>query len=179
MRGLYSVLSFRGRANRTEWWLYSIAINVLQIAAFIAVSALVFGADATSLHKMKQAGADSLPVVCAIRTAAFWPTLALWVRRAHDRGSAGGLAATYLSADLAMWLFVFASTVSAGAHAFLASITVLFPLVTVTFNVASLIFSVLMGLMPGTPGRNRYGLSPNGKGEPAYRPHVLTGEEPA
>jgi len=66
------LLSFKGRVNRKPYWLFAVAVMILSIVAAIIDG----GADVPVFS-----GAFSILVI--------WPSLAIGVKRWHDRGKSG------------------------------------------------------------------------------------------
>jgi uncharacterized membrane protein YhaH (DUF805 family) len=151
---------FSGRSRRMEYWMYAL----LQVIVYIVAYALILAGGGLSLItaglavNQEMAAADQ--VVAAAPGPLFWvgcialllwllatiiPSLAVTVRRLHDRNMSGW----YL---LGFIVVVFV----------LAMIPVLGTLVVLLLEIG---WIVLMAL-PGTPGPNKYGPDPLGQVDP-------------
>ena len=85
------LFSFRGRINRAQYWLGSLGVGVgaaLAISIAIAVAGPPPSAEKTGYL---QAAALFLLIVGAITLLSTWCSLALQVKRFHDRGQSGWL----------------------------------------------------------------------------------------
>lgn len=136
--------SFRGRAARTPFWIVSITWGVLVQGFDYWWTERGVAAAEHYDHAMVNAAlvAGSLPILVSC--------VAITVRRLHDRGKS------------AWWLLVFAigPLVLQGA----GSLNALDSGPAVTLMVASFVLAIWSFIelccMPGTSGRNRYGLDP-------------------
>jgi len=104
-------LGLRGRISRRTWWLYG-------VAALLGLGVLL-----TVLLRVAGTSEDATTVLVTLLL--LWPSLAVSVKRWHDRGHSG------------WWVLV-------------GLIPVIGPLWLLVAN----------GLLPGTPGPNRYGADP-------------------
>lgn len=127
---------FSGRSRRLEYWMFAL----LNLIVFAVLTALLFmGGLSTSALENPEAGLppfNAFFIVIAIVMAAwviaiFVPSIAVVVRRLHDR-------------DMSGWWYAGLIVVS---------------FVPFVGFIASIAFLVLM-LLPGTPGPNRYGPDP-------------------
>jgi len=134
---------FSGRSRRMEFWMF----QLLNIIVMVVLLLIVFGgipweafADPESLEaQAAQPGAlfwVGLGLLMIWALGTFIPALALTVRRLHDRDMSGWW---YLG-------FIVASMI---------------PLINI---IASIAFLVIM-VLPGTPGENRFGHDPLGQGD--------------
>jgi len=134
---------FSGRSRRMEFWMF----QLLNIIVMVVLLLIVFGgipweafADPESLEaQAAQPGAlfwGGLGLLMIWALGTFIPALALTVRRLHDRDMSGWW---YLG-------FIVASMI---------------PLINI---IASIAFLVIM-VLPGTPGENRFGHDPLGQGD--------------
>jgi uncharacterized membrane protein YhaH (DUF805 family) len=129
---------FSGRARRLEYWMFVLLL------VFVAILLSVFDAAFGLAWNDRRAGGilSSIFVLGAVI-----PLLAASVRRLHDTGRAG------------WWVTVPIASFVLGALAIefdsaLASVLIAIP--GTIGSIATLVFCCL----PGTPGRNRYGLDP-------------------
>lgn len=72
---------FKGRANRSEFWLFALVNVALSIVYQILISVLASSTAATLVVSI---------IFCVIALAILVPGLALSVRRMHDIGKGGG-----------------------------------------------------------------------------------------
>ncbi|HUG63153.1 MAG TPA: DUF805 domain-containing protein [Methylomirabilota bacterium] len=129
---LAAVFGFRGRAPRAVYWFATICCG-LGFFAFLAV-----GLDVPEDF--------ILPVLAAAFLLLGWPALAIIVRRLHDRGKSAWWLLPYVA--LPIGLDVVTDYTEAGEIP--ARIGDLLILIA-TFE---------LGVIPGTPGPNRYGPDP-------------------
>jgi uncharacterized membrane protein YhaH (DUF805 family) len=82
------LFSFKGRVNRAKWWLFSIAVGIIETILFGIILALFGGGiDAgTGMPHFTGIGAILAVVVLVV---SFWISLALTVKRWHDRDKSG------------------------------------------------------------------------------------------
>ena len=130
---------FSGRSRRMEFWMFAL-LNLIVYAIVLALMfALGSGASlddaAAGNYGAMFGGVGLLLGIWAL--AVLVPSIAVGVRRLHDRDMSGGW---YLG-------FIVASFI---------------PIVGI---IASIAFLVLM-LLPGTPGPNRFGPDPKGQADP-------------
>lgn len=125
--------SFRGRVGRREYWLTVIVSWVVLFAAGTLAAVL---------------GGFGLIVAVPLFGLVLWATLAILVRRLHDRGRSGWWLLLMLGPVLTLsFLGAAASTADKDAGAF-------FQLLSFPFSLWILID---LGCLPGKPGVNRFG----------------------
>lgn len=133
---------FAGRSRRLEFWMFQL-LNLIVVTILVAL--LMSGIPLAELEGMAAEQATGLPAFAAtfwlgfVLTMVWWlftlvPNLALVVRRLHDR-------------DMSSWWYL-------GFF-----VAMLIPFVSFVVAIA---FLVLM-LLDGTPGPNRYGPDPKGR----------------
>lgn len=168
--GLVSLLfSFKGRVNRTQYWLGTIGVN---IAHWIAMVVLSSAAAVTAAQTKNAAAAlatlgSQLALVIPVSIATAWIAMALQVKRFHDRGQSGWWAM------LPMAPMVFAMTNIGTALAEQWSPERLIGsmgLPLTAFLVICVGMFVNLGCLPGTQGQNKYGDPPPGFGGGGYTP---------
>ncbi len=134
---------FTGRSRRMEYWMYQL-LNVIVMCVLVVI---IFGgipweafADPESLEaQAAKPGAlfwVGLGLIMIWALGTFIPSIAVTVRRLHDR-------------DMSGWWYLGLIVAS------------LIPLINI---IASIAFLVLM-VLPGTPGENRYGADPLGQAD--------------
>lgn len=83
------LFSFQGRLNRAKFWLINIGVVVVEMIIF----AVLFGGTATTMADPDQALAAmsgiNAVIVVIVSVIAFWISLAVAVRRFHDRNKSG------------------------------------------------------------------------------------------
>ena len=149
------LFSFQGRLSRRDWWVYGVALNIVGAALTGLLSALFLKPGA---ELWGSATAPVQIVGLAVTALLAWPSLALTVKRRHDRDRPGWMMAL---------LFVVMVTLN--------SFPILYVVLPIAIwehwgwwaCVAFCIFMagiwatilILLGIRPGTKGPNRYGPS--------------------
>lgn len=158
---------FSGRSRRMEFWMwqvFQILVYIVVIVLSIALGGgamMMFGRDPGSAL----AAGGTILVIFAFYgiycLAVIIPSIAVAVRRLHDTNRTGW----WVLAPLAPYLLIIvagmiaaASPDSAGAVAILAGVASL-----AVFALAILL--LVFYFLDGTPGANRYGPDPKGRGE--------------
>ena len=162
--GLVSLLfSFKGRVNRTQYWLGTIGVNIAHWIAMVVLSstAAVTAAQTKNAAAALAALGSQLALVIPVSMATAWIAMALQVKRFHDRGQSGWWAM------LPMAPMVFAMTNIGTALAEQWSPERLIGsmgLPLTAFLVICVGMFVNLGCLPGTQGQNKYGDPPPGSG---------------
>jgi uncharacterized membrane protein YhaH (DUF805 family) len=107
-----------------------------------------------------------------ISIALIWPNLAITVKRLHDLGMSGWVAAVPFVANIVGFIMIF---VSVGASVFMNATALenedpaaILALIGPAFGILGLLFLVnfgfllWVGLVDGKPGSNKYGSNPKG-----------------
>ena len=159
MNLLSLLFSFNGRIGRSQYWIASIGLNVVYLvfafAANAAIGPVPAKADPTALL-----GSSLLLLVASAFTT--WASLAVQVKRFHDRGQSGWLAALpLLPIVLIVW------TLFDGVFRGQDPITLLLAMVPhfLLLMAIGLFFFINLGCLPGTDGPNKYD-----GGGPAHSP---------
>ncbi len=139
---MQKLFSFQGRLRRRDYWLMSLLLGAVVLAALVPLF-LAFGFLATD------------PRLSLVTLVVMWPSLALLVKRIHDRNKSGWVAAIYWGPSLA------SSIIEAFPALGLQSVVMGLNVVT---GIISLWILIEFGFMDGTQGPNRYGKSPKGIG---------------
>lgn len=130
-------LSFQGRLNRKPYWLGTIALLSLVV---IGVFGVMFLAG----------GGGGVAAIGVIYLLLLWPTLAIGVKRLHDRNkSAWWLVVFYVAPTLLNVLGEGGEAEGVGA--------MIFGLASLAISIWAL---VELGFLRGTVGANRYGPDP-------------------
>lgn len=150
---LQRLFGFRGRLSRLDWWLFAIALNIVGAVLHSVLTPILVQPGATVW------GSETAPgqlVSLGITVALLWPTLALAVKRRHDCGNHGILTSALFVALTALNsapLYYFALAVWAFSHWAWIGIGLL--ILAFIWLWGWLV--IALGVLPGTPGPNRYG----------------------
>lgn len=167
---------FQGRSRRMEFWMWTVFLIlvylVLSVAMFaVGGSAMMLAQDARSPEALAGAGGGLLIVLGLM--GIFWlatiiPSLAVSVRRLHDSNKSGFWLLGYYVLVFAQYGFAVTALMAQGAagydgepNASMGAVSVLLSLVTLVYAIVLLVFFFL----DGTPGENRFGADPKGRGE--------------
>ncbi len=82
-------LSFNGRINRAKWWLGSIVVFVVLVVLYTILMFVVGGGMTVNPDGTVSGGGAMTVVSIVIYLAALWPSLALQIKRWHDRDKSG------------------------------------------------------------------------------------------
>lgn len=150
------MFSFEGRIGRQDFWIGTLIIWGTSIALGILLVALAFGplmalAGQEELLQSEDP-AVVLPLIAPLlgyfgvymvfQLAIIWPSLALCVKRLHDRDQSGWWVMLFVGEKLISWIpFV-------GILAWLGARTY---------------WLVNLGILEGSPGPNKYGLAPGAR----------------
>ena len=143
------LFSFEGRTRRSHFWIgWLICLGLGVVTSWIPLIGGLIG------------------------LALIWPNLAITVKRLHDMGMSGWLAAIPWVANIVGFIMVF---VSVGASVFMntaalenedpAAIMALFGPMLLILGILFLLnlgFLLWVGLSEGKPGSNKYGSNPKG-----------------
>ncbi|KQY30153.1 hypothetical protein ASD38_12770 [Caulobacter sp. Root487D2Y] len=142
MTVLQKLFSFQGRLRRRDYWLFSFLVIGMVIVLFVPLI-VGFGLNAES------------PWIGLIPLVFIWPSLAMMVKRIHDRNKSGWLTLVYWTPSVASNIL----EVFPGEN--LGPIKIGLGVVLI---IIGLWFLIEFGFMDGTQGPNRYGKSPKGVG---------------
>ncbi len=143
------LFSFEGRTRRSHFWIgWLICLGIGVVAGWIPLIGFV------------------------ISIGLIWPNLAITVKRLHDMGMSGWLAAIPFVANVVGCIMIF---VSVGASVFMNAAALenedpaaIFALLGPMFGIMGILFLVnfgfllWVGLSEGKPGSNKYGSNPKG-----------------
>ena len=143
------LFSFEGRTRRSHFWIgWLICLGIGVVAGWIPLIGFV------------------------ISIGLIWPNLAITVKRLHDMGMSGWIAAVPFVANIIGCIMMF---VSVGASVFMNAAALenedpaaIFALLGPMFGIMGILFLVnigfllWVGLSEGKPGSNKYGPNPKG-----------------
>lgn len=150
------LFGFRGRISRLTWWLAALGLNMLGAILTPMLIKVLVSEGATV------GGSETAPgqlVALGVTGALLWPTLAIAVKRRHDRGYLGWVTAlkfVFLIGLNSFPLYYFALSVWAFDH--WAWIGLFGLWLGLAFLWIRLI--VVLGLLPGSEGSNAFGPPP-------------------
>lgn len=161
------LFSFQGRLRRRDWWLFAILLTVANMVlaaigmAVVGGSLMPFmmGARATAFDYGGWL-AQRLEVQAVVSLLLLWPSLAVSVKRLHDRDRSGWWLALIYGLIWAQQGLTFMRH-SAGVDAFgLANLG--FPALVLFLGmvIVGLWLLIELGLLDGSAEENRYGRSP-------------------
>lgn len=170
------LFSLNERARRREYWLVLIVGLVVLLTAVGLIDSFLQTDAAASLD----VPAWSLDMaLLGLVVLLFWPIFATSVRRAHDRGHTGLWYAALIVVGFVFDLAFPGASTETGLPRLADDVPPPVQGASVALWLWSLVLTLPMAFLSGTRGPNRYGPSPKGEGEPAYRGFVLSGSEPA
>ncbi len=178
---IQNFMGFEGRLNRQPFWLGIVGLIVASIILNFIVGIFFGGSIVGAMMSVVGAGGDPQAIadasLSASRTAGWvglvifiilaYPSLALWMKRAHDRDSNGQLlyvlyalvAITYVLQAIGLTMGV-----SEIAGVPVASQNTLGWILSLAEFVLGLYLLVTLGFLKGTEGPNQYGPDPLGGG---------------
>lgn len=161
------LFSFKGRIRRQDYWVGSILVGMTTFVVVESLALVLIGPQATSFGDRESGGLlprypNARIVSMLLQDAlALWPTLALAIKRGHDRGlpawSTGGALLSVLALE---WVGVASPLWAAGMDEVLA-LRLMFA-ASLARLILSLFLMFVCGFLDGTEGPNRYGPSPKG-----------------
>jgi len=167
--GLVSLLfSFNGRIKRSQYWLGTIGVNVVNwVVLFMTASANVMTAQVKDPAAQLSALASQSAIMIPLSLAVTWAALAIQVKRFHDRGQSGWWTLLPL-APIAFMIMNLFSAIGEGwpIERFVASLGMPF----LAFMVICVGFFINLGCLPGTEGPNKYGDPPGSPRSPGADP---------
>jgi uncharacterized membrane protein YhaH (DUF805 family) len=151
-RPIEKYADFTGRASRSEYWWYVLALCVAYLVLSIVES--IVGLN----HMFLTYG----PLSLLLMLGTLIPSIAVGVRRLHDTNRPGWWLLIALVPYGLMALAGIMAVMGGGLFGFMAMMG-LIGIVAMIGGIVLLIFMVL----PGTPGDNQYGPNPSGDGTAA------------
>ncbi|HYC98850.1 DUF805 domain-containing protein [Brevundimonas sp.] len=171
-----TLFSFKGRLRRRDWWLAAIGVGVTQSLVAAMLTQIVLGPAA---YTMSDAFAGEPPVLdprqtmisVAVALLFIWPSLALATKRTHDRDRSARLTVGVL---IAVWILSFAPgsiyDLMVSGRWVETPLDIALAVLGAGVTLAKLWLFIVLGVIDGTKGPNRFGPSPKGAGvEPTER----------
>jgi uncharacterized membrane protein YhaH (DUF805 family) len=163
-----TLFGFSGRLRRRDWWLFGAAVTILEwLAVNIASSGVGgpagwelwerIGTDPTARHLLAQ----DLRFQGVVAAIFLWPSLALSVKRLHDRGCSGwwlALPYAFLGAQALIFYLRFSGLGGGGGGPHFAP--ALDTALDIGFVFSAIGLFIEMAILDGTHGPNSFGPSP-------------------
>lgn len=176
LQPLVKYVDFKGRARRSEFWLWSLALFVM----YAVIEGVMFSAvpAATGSSDPAQAMANMMrfmPLLNLLGLALFLPNLAVQIRRLHDSNRTGWWVVLPIGVFIAGLILFLATTAGklagmfktpaaspdpAAIFSIVGSAMLFIWLPTMISGIVILVFFCL----DGTAGPNRFGPDPKGRG---------------
>ena len=155
------LFSFEGRLRRRDWWLLGIGLGVINYVITQVVAPMVLGADGrpqiTPGSFMPIYPVPLLAIMLGMSALMIWPSLAMAVKRAHDRNTSGKLFIVLTVVNIFLsWPAIVLGSINGEMP------MGLFWASTAIGAVIGLYCLVVLGFLDGTQGPNNYGPSPKG-----------------
>lgn len=141
------LFSLRGRLRRRDWWLGSIALGLVQLVG----DGMIYARSYPDVGPSAMFDAPQPPAAMALGLLMLWPSIALSVKRVHDRDGSGWSAVAILTALTVIGLL---------PELFPALPDLLVTPLNLTALAGALYLLVVLGFSEGTPGDNRFGPPP-------------------
>ena|SRR5436190_5621846 len=154
MTFVQKMFSFEGRLRRQDFWITTLILWGVNIAAAIVLAIFAFGPlmalgmaaehnggepDTAAAMATMVTFLPAIAIFGLLQLALIWPSLAVDVKRFHDRDQSGWLVLIIVFCRMIAWI----------------------PIVGLLPGIASFLFWLInLGILEGTPGPNRYGESP-------------------
>ena len=168
--------SFSGRSNRMDFWLAILGLALAQFAILALFSLVIEPMMLSSLSPGVQAGV-STAVGLFVLLAPLWPITAVAVRRSHDRNLSGWWygATVILSVILEVW----SQSPLPRTPALDGEPVHVLNILSVGSGALGLLIGIVLGILPGTPGHNRFGPAPGSRHQNYRAPTMDQSSEPA
>jgi len=151
-------VTFRGRARRSEYWYFYLFTILGGLAAGI-LDAIVGGATGATESFRNTTG----PFAAILNLALLLPSIAVTVRRLHDRNHSGwvfGGFFIYLAVAVAAFIGILGTVSAPNAQS--NPVAVILGIVLILGGVGYAIFILVQLILNGTAGDNRFGTDPKG-----------------
>lgn len=150
------LFGFKGRINRLQYWGGGVLMNVLFAAVMGTVGAPLL--QAKSPESIIAALASLGLVMIPLSIASLWSSLALQVKRLHDRGRTGWISLLTFLPGIGMLATGLGSGFAGGAA---PDVMGSLPFLGLALAIGAYFF-IDLGCLQGTPQVNRYGPPPGG-----------------
>jgi len=162
---------FSGRSRRMEFWMWQLAKFLVSVIIWVLFFALAGGAILTAgddpARLMAAGGTIMLLalVVMILALAIFIPDLAVTVRRLHDTDRRGWWILAPLIPYLVLWVTI-GTAVTSGARPeeMMAGGVGIIGLICLLAVFVLVLMLLVFYFLDGTPGPNRFGPDPKGRG---------------
>lgn len=156
---------FSGRSRRMEYWMWALFQILLYVGVMVLAMGLVGGGAAVGDEGGAMAAGGAAMVLMGLyflaQLAFLVPSIAVGVRRLHDTNRTGWW---LLAPVLPYVLLIFAAGASLASPENMAASGGLAMVAMLLVFVLSIVLLVFM-LLDGTPGPNKYGPDPKGRGQ--------------
>lgn len=177
------LFSFDGRIRRRDWWLWGIAIGVVNVITQFILGAVIGATAASNAAPGDTTAAAGAGLTAGIASLVvslifLWPSAALSIKRAHDRDKPAMFVIGYYALTV-LFLIVMTFTMgsafaAAGAGAGTTPEAagmaaaggggIIVGILGLVLFVYAIWLLIELGFLDGTPGPNRFGPSPKGLG---------------
>ena len=144
-------LSFDGRIGRKAYWIGTFAL----VALILSLHQSAIELFSLPVESMFEQNPVNSAVSIAISLATLWPSLAVLVKRLHDRNWSG-----WWAAPLYVFTLGFDAADLAGLTGTLEEPSLAGKILLWSLGLIALVYLVELGFRKGTPGPNRFGPDP-------------------
>jgi len=170
---LFLLFSFRGRINRSQYWLGAFLVTFGSFAGQVLIQVLSAGSAATAptLAAKLAAYASASVLLLPLSIASFWASLAVQWKRFHDRGRPGWLGLIPLAVTCMLIAQVIGDIFGKLDVAQVIGNAMPYFWVLVLMSLAMFID---LGCLPSEDGSNKYGDPPGTPGSRGSKPSPAT-----
>lgn len=152
------LFSFDGRIRRRDWWLLGIALGVVSFIVQFAI------ASAMGVSLMAQPPSQTANIISlAIGLVFLWPSLALGIKRGHDRNRPAIIMIVFYALVVLMQVLTLVNGPQTGTPE-MTPLLMAVGAVGLIVVIYAIYILIDYGFLDGTPGPNRYGESPKALG---------------
>jgi uncharacterized membrane protein YhaH (DUF805 family) len=171
---LFLLFSFRGRINRAQYWFGTLLVSFGSLVSQIMISMLAAGGAAKAKSLSDQIGAYSgaAALVLPVTGVVLWCSLAVQVKRLHDRGRPGWISAVPFGVTLMLIGTVISDVLSRAPLEAIVNNALLYFWILVLCGLAMFID---LGCLPSQEGSNKYGDPPGTPGARGPQPQPIPG----
>ena len=157
---------FSGRSRRMEYWMW-VLFQIILYILFLGLSIAFVGSVASAAPDDAMATGGAAMILMAVYgvvwLALLVPSLAVSVRRLHDTGRSGWWVLAFFLSYFLVFFAMGAGMASPDNMAAAGGLSLIAGLLVFVLGIVLLVFM----LLDGTPGPNKYGPDPKGRGEGA------------